>query len=106
MNKTFEYMALGIPFVQFDLEESRATAADAALYAMPNEPADMADKLLRLIDDPGLRKEMAATGRRRAEEEFRWDLSAKQLLAAYDAAFAVADERRAATTGARQERSG
>ena len=106
MNKTFEYMALGIPFVQFDLEESRATAADAALYAMPNEPADMADKLLRLIDDPARREAMAATGRRRAEEEFRWDLSAKQLLAAYDATFAPADRRRPATTGARQERSG
>ena len=31
MNKVFEYMALGIPFVQFDLAQARSEAGEAAL---------------------------------------------------------------------------
>ena len=30
MNKVFEYMALGLPFVQFDLKQARIEAGDAA----------------------------------------------------------------------------
>ena len=33
MNKVFEYMTLGIPFVGFDLIESRKASGEAALYA-------------------------------------------------------------------------
>ena len=39
MNKVFEYMTLGIPFVQFDLDEGRKIAGDAALYAADNRPS-------------------------------------------------------------------
>ena len=38
MNKVFEYMSLGIPFVQFDLIEGRKIAGDAALYATQQQP--------------------------------------------------------------------
>ena len=37
MNKTMEYMAFGLPVVAFDLHETRVSAADAAVYAEPNE---------------------------------------------------------------------
>ena len=42
MNKTLEYMAVGVPVVAFDLEETRVSAGEAALYAPPNEPAGLA----------------------------------------------------------------
>ena len=52
MNKIMEYMALAKPIVQFDLTEGRVSAGDASLYARPNDPADMAAKILTLVDDP------------------------------------------------------
>ena len=39
MNKTMEYMAFGLPVVAFDLRETVVSAADAALYATPNDVA-------------------------------------------------------------------
>lgn len=87
MNKIMEYMALGKPIVQFDLTEGRVSAGDASLYARPNDPADMAAKILMLIDDPKLRAKMGATGRIRVVEELSWEHEAPKLLAAYEALF-------------------
>ena len=85
MNKTFEYMALGIPFVQFELDESRLLAGDAALYAKPNDPVALAENIVSLLDDPEKRARMGAIGRRRVENEIAWRYEAPKLLAAYDA---------------------
>ncbi|MGE0856831.1 MAG: glycosyltransferase family 4 protein, partial [Hyphomicrobiaceae bacterium] len=65
MNKAFEYMTLGIPFVQFDLMEGRKIAGDAALYAQDNSPASLADQIVRLMDEPALAERQAAEGRAR-----------------------------------------
>ena len=62
MNKIMEYMALAKPIVQFDLTEGRVSAGDASLYARPNDPADMAAKIVALVDDPELRASMGAVG--------------------------------------------
>ena len=51
MNKIMEYMALGKPIVQFDLTEGRVSAQEASLYALKNDPIDMAHKLVALLDD-------------------------------------------------------
>ena len=42
MNKTMEYMAFGLPVVAFDLNETRVSAGDAAVYATPNEVDELA----------------------------------------------------------------
>lgn len=86
MNKILEYMAFGRPVVLFDLTEGRRSAGDAALYAKPNDPADFARQILRLLDDDPLRQRLGALGRRRIEEKLNWANETKQLLAAYDAA--------------------
>ncbi len=83
MNKTLEYMALGLPVVQFDLREGRASAGDAALYAADNDPADMGEKILELLDDEKLAKEMGARGRERFSSQLSWDRQVPNLLAAY-----------------------
>ncbi len=83
MNKTLEYMAVGIPVVAFDLEETRVSAGDAALYAPPNEPAGLATRIVELLDDPARRERMGALGRARIAGELGWERSAEQLLAAY-----------------------
>ncbi len=88
MNKVFEYMSLGIPFVQYDLIEGRRTAGDAALYATDNDPVDLADKMMRLLDDAGMRERLAETGRERAKNLLCWDSERARLLMAYDVALA------------------
>ena len=85
MNKIMEYMALGKPIVQFDLAEGRFSAQEASLYARKNDPADMAAKILELIDDPARRARMGEFGRRRVENELEWRYEVPKLLAAYDA---------------------
>ena len=83
MNKVFEYMTLGLPFVQFDLVEGRKIAGNAALYARDNEPADLAACIARLVDDKGLRRALASEGKQRARTLLRWDGERARLLAAY-----------------------
>jgi len=87
MNKIIEYMALGKPIVQFDLKEGRFSAQDSSLYADRNNPRDLADKVIELLDDPDRRAAMGEFGRRRVEEALSWDHEVPNLLAAYDALF-------------------
>lgn len=89
MNKAFEYMTLGIPFVQFDLMEGRKIAGDAALYAADNSAADIARQLQRLMDEEGLAGRLAEEGRARARALLDWDAEAARLVAAYDTAAAM-----------------
>jgi glycosyltransferase involved in cell wall biosynthesis len=95
MNKTLEYMAMGLPTAAFDLEETRVSAGDAAIYAMPNDPRELASAILALIDDPERRAEMGRLGRERIAGPLSWSVSAGQLLAAYEAALAARREGRA-----------
>ena len=86
MIKIFEYMAASLPIVLFDLKEGRRMAAEAALYAQPNDPAEFANQLERLLQNRELRKKLGAIGRRRIEEKLNWNLEKENLLAAYRAA--------------------
>jgi glycosyltransferase involved in cell wall biosynthesis len=84
MNKIMEYMSLGKPIVQFDLTEGRFSAGDASLYAKPNDPIDLGDRILDLLDDSCRRQEMGRIGRDRVVNELSWDYEAPKLLQAYD----------------------
>ena len=86
MNKAFEYMTLGIPFVQFDLMEGRKIAGDAALYADDNSPVSLATEIARLMDEPELAVRLAEEGKARAKALLRWDEEASRLVAAYQLA--------------------
>jgi glycosyltransferase involved in cell wall biosynthesis len=85
MNKIMEYMALGKPIVQFDLTEGRYSAQHASLYARPNDPIDLAEKIIDLLDDPARRAGMGQYGRRRVESELEWRHEIPKLIAAYEA---------------------
>jgi len=88
MNKIMEYMSLGKPMVQFEVTEGRYSAQDASLYAAPNDPVDMAVKIVALVDDPGLRERMGASGRERVVNQLNWQHQIAPLLAAYTQALA------------------
>lgn len=85
MNKVVEYMALGKPIVQFDLTEGRRSAQQASLYAKRNDVADLAAKIIALIDEPRQRAAMAAFGRARVLTQLEWRHEVPHLLAAYAA---------------------
>ena len=83
MNKILEYMAFEKPIVQFDVTEGRYSAAEASLYARPNDTAHMAELIAGLLDDPARRAEMGQIGRTRVETELSWDHQVDTLIAAY-----------------------
>ena len=87
MNKIVEYMAMGQPIVQFDVTEGRVSAGESSVYAKPDDPVDMAEKLLALLDDPDARARMGAIGRTRVGEELSWAHQAPRLIAAYQRLF-------------------
>lgn len=89
MNKVFEYMSLGVPFVQFDLVEGRRAAGPAALYARSNCPVDLARQIGRLLDDEALRRDLAAAGLARVQASPGWERERAQLLAAHACALAA-----------------
>jgi len=84
MNKILEYMACGRPIVAFDLLEARRSAGEAALYATPNDEAEMARCINELLDDPDECRRRGGIGRERVEGELSWERSEQALLAAYE----------------------
>ena len=89
MNKIMEYMALGKPIVQFDLTEGRVSAGEASWYARRNDVVDLAERIVKLLDDEPARQRMGRIGRERVTEKLSWEHEAPRLLAAYEALFAV-----------------
>jgi glycosyltransferase involved in cell wall biosynthesis len=103
MNKTMEYMTFGLPVVAFDLRETRVSAADAAVYAEPNEVADFARALVDLIDDPDRRERMGRVGRDRVHNELAWEHQQAAYVGVYDS---LIDTRRANERRPEQARAG
>ncbi|MGM0586262.1 MAG: glycosyltransferase family 4 protein [Pseudomonadota bacterium] len=83
MNKVFEYMMLGLPFVMFDLAQARSEAREAALVVGDDRAEALADGILALLDDPERRARMGAFGRETAEREFLWSRESETLVRAY-----------------------
>ena len=84
MNKVLEYMALKKPIVQFDLTEGRYSAGDASLYAKPNDPVDMACKIVELVENEEKRIEMGQLGYERVVNELSWEHTSRALLEGYE----------------------
>ncbi len=93
MIKMMEYMAMSKPIVAFDLPEHRVSAADAAVYARPNDPTDLARKIAELMDDPARRCSMAEIGRERVLSGLAWEHQELNLLAAYAAVTEIENTR-------------
>ena len=84
MNKVFEYMSLGLPFVQFDLAQARSEAGAAAWVVGDVSPEALAEAIVALLADEPARRRMSAYGRERAQREFQWESEKKSLLNAYE----------------------
>jgi glycosyltransferase involved in cell wall biosynthesis len=89
MNKIMEYMTLGKPIVQFDVKEGRYSAQEASLYAAANDPMDFGEKILQLIDNADLRRQMGKFGKCRIRDALAWRHQEPILLHAYDKLFTL-----------------
>jgi glycosyltransferase involved in cell wall biosynthesis len=78
--KAMEYMAFGLPFVAFDLRETRALAEGAAAFAKPGDIADHAQNVHALLADPKGREALGSVGRLKVQDELAWDHQAVKYL--------------------------
>lgn len=82
--KGMEYMAFGLPFVSFDLTETRALACDAAAYAQPGDVPGFARVVDELLSDPVRRAELGLAGRQLVAERLAWDRQEDAYLGVYE----------------------
>jgi glycosyltransferase involved in cell wall biosynthesis len=84
MNKIMEYMALGKPIVQFEMTEGRFSAREASLYATPNDPQSLMEKITAVLENPDMAEKMGEFGRNRVVTQLQWQHEIPKLLAAYE----------------------
>ncbi len=79
-----EAMAAGAPIVASDIHGYKGVLrrGEQGLLVPPRDPKALAAAVERLLGDPGLRAEMSASGRARAEE-FSWDRITAKVEAYY-----------------------
>ena len=83
--KVMEYMALGLPVVCFDLQESTLLADGAGVFVPAGDVPALATAVVELLDDPVTRKQLGETGRRRIVEELAWERQTPTYLAVLSA---------------------
>lgn len=83
MNKVFEYSALGIPSVSYNLTETRRLLGDAGCYAADATPAGLAKACLPLIEDLALRHAAGERAGALAHARFDWAREAQNYVNAY-----------------------
>jgi glycosyltransferase involved in cell wall biosynthesis len=88
--KAVEYMAFGVPFVAFDLPETRRTGGDAAAYAPPADVRALGDLIDSLLRDDDRRRAMGARAIARVEGSLSWERQEPVYLAAIEGASSVA----------------
>ncbi len=72
--KLLEAFAAGIPVVSTRVGAEGLATDDGAICALADDPSGFAERVLRLMENPGAAAEMA--GRARAEVEANWDMAA------------------------------
>ncbi|GGH17284.1 glycosyltransferase WbuB [Alsobacter metallidurans] len=91
MNKVFEYSALGIPIVSYDLTETRRLLGDAGNYAATPDPAGLAEAIFGLIEAPPLRAAKAAQAKSLADASFSWERESAKYVAAFNRLVKIPD---------------
>ncbi|MEA5535461.1 glycosyltransferase family 1 protein [Crocosphaera sp. XPORK-15E] len=77
-----EAMTLGAPVIASDTSSLPEVGGDAALYFNPYDYHELAQIMLKIIDDSTLRKEMINKGKKQAQK-FSWERTAQATLKAY-----------------------
>jgi D-inositol-3-phosphate glycosyltransferase len=91
-----EAMACARPVVGSDVGGIKHSVVDGStgFLVPPRDPQALADRLLRLHDDPQLAETLGRNGLRRVRTQFTWDLVARDLADVYDEVSAGRELRR------------
>ncbi len=81
--KVMEYMAAGKPVVAFDLKETRYSLGKFGILIPPGDVEGFACAIERLLREPQLGRRLGAGGQEKIRDQFNWDHSSANLLAAY-----------------------
>ncbi len=81
-----EAMALSRPIIASDVEGNTVEVAhgETGLLSRPADPADLAEKLMELLNDPLRRAAMGEAGRQKAEQLFTLEKTSRTLLGVLD----------------------
>jgi glycosyltransferase involved in cell wall biosynthesis len=97
--KAMEYLAFGLPFVAFDLPQTRTMAGDAGSYVPRGDTSAFADEIVRLIEDPDRAEGMGRAGAERVRCFLAWERQEERYLEVYRSLVPAA--RRPVSGGAR-----
>ncbi|MBW1921355.1 MAG: glycosyltransferase family 4 protein, partial [Deltaproteobacteria bacterium] len=80
-----EAMACGVPVVGSNVGgiPDIIKHGETGLLAAEKDPEDLADKILKLVDDKRLRKRVIENGLKLVRENFSWDVIAEKFLQVY-----------------------
>ncbi|GIE88901.1 glycosyltransferase family 4 protein [Actinoplanes regularis] len=81
--KTVEYLGRGVPVVAADLIETHATVGEAGLYVPNGTPAEFAQAINALLDDPDLRERMRKIGQERFRDFLSWEHQSAEYVAVW-----------------------
>ncbi len=81
-----EAMKYGLPVVLSDRASLPEVGGDAAIYVDPENPAEVADAIERVLSDSRLRQALIERGHRRVESFGTWRRVAQETLAVYEQA--------------------
>jgi glycosyltransferase involved in cell wall biosynthesis len=77
-----EAMARGLAVVTSDSSSLREVGEGVALLVDPTDPRELGKAMLRLIEDAGMRRELAGKGKKRAAE-YPWERTVELTIEAY-----------------------
>ena len=99
-NAILELMRAGLPMVVTDVGGNAEAVVDGetGFVVPPADPPALAEALLRVAEDPALRRKLGEAGRERVTTHFTLDACVAKYRALYDELFASSSER--ATTRA------
>ena len=85
-NKTFEYMAIGLPVVASDFPVWQEVVRDrgAGLTVDPTDPREVARAIRHLLAHPREAEAMGAAGAEAVASEFNWSSEGERLVRLYD----------------------
>lgn len=81
-----EAMAAGVPIAASRASALPEVADDAALFFDPFDPEDMAEKIIKMLDDEDLKRTLVEKGKTRVQD-FDWRTTAQETLEFYQYVF-------------------
>lgn len=83
-NKAFEYMTFKIPMVLSNFAFWQETFRNCALFVDPNDPKDIADKIVSVLTDSSLGESLSQEARRLIDKVYSWEAESTKLTSLYN----------------------